>query len=413
MRYCSLVTIPDTLYRHLQETEEFRMKKLKRTLLLFVLFSKRLFKKISFWLLLCAVPLSAAGMRSLSKGESGMLHIILCQENPADPLSKELITQLLMERSVIQYTLVEREEDAYKLVELGEADGAWIFPDEMQKQLDRFTAGELWGERLIRVVEREDNVALRLSREKLFGAIYPYISYSLYQNFILRDLGMEADEEMLRKDFESTAVEGSLFRFAFAGGDSEAADSAQQNYLVTPIRGMLALTVLLCGLASTMFFLQDQEKGILDVIPFCKRRGYLYIYQFAVMGYVALAVLGALYISGVFMGVYREVIWMAVYAVMCAGFCSMLQRICGNLRRLTAGIPILMLISFVLCPVFFSVRQFKAIQYMLPPFYYLNVIHNESYFYKMVFYCIIVYVIDLVCCVLEQKALLPVRRRTH
>lgn len=383
------------------------MKKLKRTLLLFALFSKRLFKKVSFWLLLCAVPLSAAGMRNLSMGENGMLCILLCQENPSDPLSKEIIAHLLTERSVIQYILVEREEEAYDLVESGEADGAWIFPDEMQLRLERFTAGELWEEGLIRVVEREDNIALRLSREKLFGTIYPYASYSLYQNFVRRDLGMEADEEMLRKDFESTAVEGSLFQLAFAGGDSGTSDIALQNYLVTPIRGMLALMVLLCGLASTMFFLQDQEKGVLDIVPFHKRKSCLYLYQFSVIGYVVPAVLAALYTCGVFVGAYIEVVWVTVYAVMCAGFCSLLQRICGNLRRLAAGIPLLMLVSFVLCPVFFSVRQFKALQYLLPPFYYLNAVHNESYFYRMIFYCIIVYVIDLGWCMLEQKALLP------
>ena len=114
--------------------DRVKMKKIKRALLLFVLFSKRLFKKGSFWLLLCAVPLSAAGMKSLSVGENGMLHILLCQENPSDPLSGEIVSQLLAERSVIQYTLVEQEEDAYRSVEHGEADGAWIFPDEMQMQ---------------------------------------------------------------------------------------------------------------------------------------------------------------------------------------------------------------------------------------------------------------------------------------
>lgn len=372
------------------------MKKIKRALLLFVLFSKRLFKKGSFWLLLCAVPLLAIGMRSLSVGESGMLHILLCQENPSDPLSGEIAAKLLTEKSVIQYTLAEREEDAYRSVELGEADGAWIFPDEMQMQLDRFTAGELWEDGLIRIVEREDNVALRLSREKLFGVIYPYLSYSLYQNFIRKELGIEADEETLRRDFESSAVEGSLFRFAYAGGDGGTSDAAMQNYLVTPVRGMLALMVLLSGLAATMFFLRDREKGVLDVVPFHKRRGYLYLYQFAVMGYVAIAMLAALYICGVYVGAYREVIRIAVYAAMCAGFCSLLERICGNLYRLAAGIPILMLLCFVLCPVFFSVRQLKLLQYLLPPFYYLNAIHNESYFYRMILYCIIVYVIDII-----------------
>lgn len=371
------------------------MKKIRKTLLLFFLFSKRLLKRISFWLLLCAAPLSAAGMRKLSAQESGMLHILLCQEKPSDSLSEEIVDRLLTEKSVIQYTLIEREQEAYALVQSGEADAAWIFPGELQEKLDQFTAGERW-EGLIRIVEREDNVALQLSREKLFGVLYSHASYSLYQNFIRKDLEMEADEDTLLRNYENAAVEGSLFRFAFVNGDRGESDAAQQNFLITPVRGMLSLLVLLGALTGTMYFLQDQEKGVLDMIPHQRRRGFLYLHQFTVTGYMAAAMLTALYASGVFTRGYTELAWIVVYVIMCAGFGSLLQRICGSLRRLAAVIPILMLLSFVLCPVFFSLRQLKALPYLLPPFYYLNAIHNEAYFGRMICYCIIVYGIDLV-----------------
>lgn len=189
------------------------MKKIRRGLLLFFLFNKRLFKKTGFRLLLCAVPLLALGMRNLSDGESGVLHILLCQENPSDALSGEIVKKLLTEKSVIQYTLVQQPEEVCALVESGRVDAAWIFPDEMQEKLDQFTGEGFRGDGVIRIVEREDNVALRLAREKLFGALYTYASYSLYRNFIHKDLKLEADEEILLQNYEETAVEGSLFQF--------------------------------------------------------------------------------------------------------------------------------------------------------------------------------------------------------
>lgn len=370
------------------------MKKIRRSFLLFLLFGKRLFKKISFWLLLCAVPLLALGMRNLSAGESGVLHILLCQENPSDTLSGEIIERLLTEKSVIQYTLMQQSQDACALVESGSADAAWIFPDEMQKKLDVFIAGGFQGQGVIRIVEREDNVALRLAREKLFGALYTDASYSLYQNFIREDLEWKTDEDLLLQNYKEAAVEGNLFQFTFINGDKEASDTVRQNYLVVPVRGMLALLVLLCGLTAAVYFLQDQEKGVLDAVPFRKRRIYFYLYQLTAMGAVAVAVLAALWFLGVFTKWYSEILWMVVYVVMCMGFCSLFRRVCGNLRRLAALIPVLMLVSFVLCPVFFPVRQLQVFSCILPPFYYLNVIHNERYLCRMLIYCVVVLVCD-------------------
>jgi len=372
------------------------MKRIRRSFLLFLLYSKRQFKKVSFWILLGAVPLLALGMRKLSAGESGMLHILLCQENPSDALSGEITERLLTEESVIQYTLVQQPEEARTLVASGSADAAWIFPDEMQDRLDRFTGGEFPEEELVCIVEREDNVALRLAREKLFGALYSHASYALYRNFICKDLALETGEETLLQCYEDTAVEGSLFQFSLANGGSEAPDMGQQNFLVTPVRGMLALLVLFCELTATMYFLQDREKGVLDAVPRQKRRKYLYLHQFTVTGAVAAAVLAALYLSGIFTQWYREMVWMAVYIPMGMGFCSLLQRVCGKVRRLAALIPVLMLASFVLCPVFFFVPKLRMLSCLLPPFYYLNVVHNGSYIYRMILYCAVVFAIDFI-----------------
>lgn len=372
------------------------VRKIRKLLLLSFLFCKRLCKRACFWLLLCAVPVLALGMGNLGDGESGMLHILLCPENPSDALWVQIAGQLLTEKSVIQYTVAERAEDAVALVESGKADAVWIFPDGLRERLDQFTGRKLWEEGAVRVVEREDNVALRLAREKLFGVLYPHISYSLYKNFICEDMDWEVEEEVLLEYYGSKSVEGSLFWPVYIGRGEKISDNTEQSFLVMPVRGLLALLVLLCGLAGTLYFLQDQERGVLDAVPMRKRRACLYLYQFSVSAIISAAALLALYFSGVFTSWAGEIVWMAVYVFLCMGFCSVLQRLCGDMRRLASLVPVVLLLSFVLCPVFFSLRQVKVFPYLLPTFYYLKGIYNNNCILIALAYCAITFGLDFV-----------------
>ncbi len=370
------------------------MKKVRRLLLFYFIYSKRPLKKVSFWLFMCAVPLLALGMRNLSAGDSGMLHILLCMEDPQDDLAGQVVDRLLSKQSVIHYTLIQQPEEACAIVSAGKADAAWIFPKDLQEQLDRFVSGGHWEEGVVRVVEREDNVALRLAREKLFGALYPHVSYSLYRDFILKDVGPETEEEKLLSCYEEMAVEGNLFRLGYEDRENEDPETGRRNFLVAPLRGMLSLLVLLCVLTATMYFLQDQEKGALDAIPLHRRTAYLYLYQITVTGAIAVAALSALRFSGVLTKWGREAVWMAVYIAMCMGFCSILRRLLGNFRRLAAVAPVILLASLVLCPVIFTMGELNIFQYLLPPFYYLNGIYNDRYFCGVVLYCLAVFGID-------------------
>ena len=159
------------------------MRKLQKSLLWFCLTCKRLLKKPGFLILLCSIPVLVLSMGLVAKEESGMLHIVLYQENEKDLLSSQLVEDLLSENSVLQYQQVFDEEEAYELVENGNADAAWIFSDKMQERLEEYIAGA-YDRPFIRILEREDNVALQLSREKLYGALYSYFPYTVYEKYV-------------------------------------------------------------------------------------------------------------------------------------------------------------------------------------------------------------------------------------
>lgn len=353
------------------------MKKLKHDILFYVLLSKRFFKKSCFILLLCAVPLLVLCLKNVSGQESGMLKIVLCMEDPEDETVQELVEELTSAESVLRCFLAEGEETAQNMVRDGEADAAWIFQRDFSGKIEDIIGGNGEGEAPVTVIEREDTVVLQLARIKLFGVLYPSLSYALYRDFANGDLGMgeTASEEELRAFYEANAVERKLFRMV--GFDVKGTYKEQQNYLTAPLRGMLTLLILLCGLAADMFFLQDAESGALDGTSLKDRQKKVYVYQLAAMMPTAVVVLSALFLTGDFTGAGKELLLMALYLADCMVFCNLVRKIAGSAQRLGACIPILLLGMFVLCPVFFTIRRLKLVQYLLPPFYYLNAVYTD------------------------------------
>lgn len=97
---------------------------------------------------------------------------------------------------------------------------------------------------------------------------------------------------------------------------------------------------------------------------------------------------------------------MALFLADAAVFCGICRRVCGSALKLGASIPILMLGMFALCPVFFTVNKLKVLQYLLPPYYYLNGVQrgfSGSYVIWMTGYALAGYVLLKIGGMLREK----------
>ena len=179
----------------------------------FMLLQKRLLKKGGFLLMLCLAPLLAAGVGRLSTEPAGIATIALYL--PEGDASAQEISERLLNSGILRYLLCGDEEEARTQVETGEADAAWIFPEDLSERLE-----ELGNKRRVRPgwtgVERKDSVPLILGREILSSAIYPSFSYQVYAGYVRDELGLaEITDEELRRVYDSVAVEGSLSQWVY------------------------------------------------------------------------------------------------------------------------------------------------------------------------------------------------------
>lgn len=377
------------------------MKKIRRVFLWLMMLNKRLLKKISFLIILCSIPLLVLGVNLMAKQESGILRVILCQED-ADDLSEKIVSQLLDMKSALSFVEVETEEEAIRLVQANKADAAWIFPEDFEGVMKTYFQEGIWDEPLIRVVEKEDNVMLHLSREVLFGGLYSSITYTVYEQFVRTEVldGTEVSDEELWESYQKTNMEENMFVFSYL--DGETADMGT-SYMLYPVRGLLALVIVLCGLALGLYFMQDEQNGIFIRLPLNRTVLGSVLYQMPGLVDVGLVVLLALFFSGVAIGLLTELGLMFVYLWMVAGFSDLVRRLCKKQVRLGALIPMLVLVMLAVTPIFMGAPNVKWLQLLLPPYYYINALHSNAYRIGMLVYVAVIFAVDFVVLKLQER----------
>ena len=371
------------------------MKKIKKVFLWFLLLNKRMLKKPSFLVVLCCIPLLVWGVHVLAGQDSGIMKIVLCQESEEDGLVSEIISEITKQDSVLHFIHAHTAQEAKQLVQSGQADAAWIFRENLQDRIDQFTGSTFEKHPVVTIVAKEDNVALQLAREKLFGVLYSTVSYSLYRQYVTEEVFEKEtiSEDELWEHYQKTDVEGNMFEMKYLDGESVVQST---SYLTFPVRGLLALVIVLCGLASGMFYLQDEARGNFTWIPVNTNVFWNWGYLMPGLINVGAVSVLALAVSGGFVGWKSEIFCMLLYLLMVTGFSDVIRRLCGSIVRLGAIIPGLLLVMLALCPIFMGAPKMWAIQFILPPFYYLNALHNQIYLFGMLAYIVVIFIIDYI-----------------
>ncbi len=373
----------------------------------FLMLSKRLYKKPSFVVLLVLIPACVFAFSIVANQKRGFVQIVLAKSDNADVISSEIIDDLLHKQSMVYFTLVDTPQDAIEEVKSGSADEAWIFPADTENEIDSFV--DKHEDYVVSVVTKEQNVMLRLAREKLSGVLYKYCAKAYYIDYIrsnINEISGLSDQELIAY-FENVSVDESLFVF---GNPTDISNEVSDtNYLTVPIRGLLAVLAVVCGMAATMYYMQDESSGLFAHIK-QKRKGLV------AFGCVLTAVINvsvvlilSLCLSSLSGNILKEILVLFIYTFCCASFCLLLKQIFQSIRLYAAIIPLLTVVFVGVCPVFFDFRNFSAVQILLPPTYYVNSVYDNRYIVYMVIYSAICL---LLCFVMQSiKTKIKMRKR--
>lgn len=362
----------------------------KKPLIWFYLLSKRLLFKVSFVLLLLSIPFLMYSVNLAMQGESGVLKIILCadEENIG---AEEVINSIISDKSIVLFEENSNLDASLSLLEQKKADAVWYFADNFDTKLNHYASGKS-SKPFVTVYEREDTVPLKLSREKLFGKVYNKFSYYVYRDFIYSEIADsdKVSEVTVKKYYDQTLRKNNIVQIKTIDG-TEVSESA--SYLSSPLRGMLASLIVLCGLAGAMYFLKDKKAGRYDWLTSTKRIIPAFAECASAVVLSSLAVFISLFVSKIATDFASEALCMVLFTVATIGFCLCFAIIFRTPGVLGASIPAFIIIMMVLSPVFFNIQVLKPVRMMLPTHYYLYSIYDAKVIIDFVFYIICVYTV--------------------
>ena len=353
---------------------------MKRLMKWFLLLSKRLYKKISFILILLLIPALVFGFSNVAKEDSGVLTIALSQTGD-DAMATNVIQDLLSEKTLVRFIDCDSPQAAENLVSRGKADAAWIFPEDMEAKVYRFVASPTRKNAFIQVLEKESTIPLILAREKLSGAMYANCSRAMFISYIRENVPELADQTdaQLLAHYDKISVDGDFFQFTLMESPEASQEAQNANYLLAPVRGLLAIVMVLSGLAMAMYYIRDDQAGTFSWIPERKKAAVEFTCQMICVLNVSAVILIALTASGLATSLGREVLLLLSYAVCTALFCMTVRRLCGKLTVLGTVLPMLMVLMIVICPVFFDLALMRDLQFLFPPTYYVNAQYSNRF----------------------------------
>lgn len=364
------------------------MKKMRNVLRWAVLLWKRLYKKPTFLLLLVMIPLLVFSYGLASQEESGVITIALASRSPqVEPLTRT-VWQELQESQLVLYVECESPEAATEMVRRGDAKTAWIFEEDLEHKIYDFIANRSRKNAFLTIIEPEDRVMLKLLREVLSGTLFPHCSRAQYLTY-LRENAPELDaltDAQLLVYYENAGFTSDLFVMTDIEGNVTREEDLEADYLLSPVRGMLAVVVVLAGLATAMYYIRDVATGTFTLVPQRAKPLVELGCQLISIVNVLLVVLLSLALTGQSVSLGRELLTAGLYGLCVAAFSMMVRRLTGGIRGLGMVTPILVVVMLTICPVFFDLGFLRQTQLLLPPTYFVTGAYNGNYLWYMGLY---------------------------
>ena len=377
------------------------MKQFNRILRWGILLWKRLYKKITFLLLLIMIPLLVTAYSITAEEESGIIIVALASHaEEVEPLTREIWDEL-QTSTVIRYIECSNVEEAMEMVKNGDVQSAWIFEANIEAKIYDFISQRTRKNAFLTIIEPENRTLLKMLREVLSGTVFPHCTDDLYLKYLRENAPelSEVPDEQLLEYYYNANFEHNLFVITDIEGNIQSEDTLEDNYLLAPVRGMLAVMVVLAAFATSMYFIRDEENGTFALVPQRAKFGVELGYQLISLINVLTVVILSLALMGDIHSWGQEFLIAAVYALCAAVFAMLVRRLCIGIRALGMITPILVVVMLVICPVFFDLGALRQPQFFLPPTYFVISIYNRQYLLYMVIYTAICMVL---CWVLDR-----------
>ncbi|WP_434310852.1 hypothetical protein [Hominifimenecus sp. rT4P-3] len=337
---------------------------------------KRQGKRPVFVLLLVALPLASGLLFTAQRSQREALPVALFCERP-DSMTERALQSMCEDGGIFRFYRCESEAQVLRDVASRKAECGYVFPDDLEAKMERGKAS-----RSVGAFSSPSSVAAYLAHEVVYSKLFAEYAEDAFVKYVSdRSLFAEINPAQLRGEAEEAYREsresGRAFSFVFEHldeGNQQEAD--EKSPVIAPVRGFLAVFVLLGGLMGAVDSRKDERRRVyLAASP--SLRTWIPMLAVAVpVGLMAVSAGISLAAAGLSTGVLREIVLLLAYTGMVTAFGCLLSDILRLETLLYACIPVLVMGSFLFSPVFIRLGSFlpvfRVLEKLFLPTYYLN-----------------------------------------
>ncbi len=331
--------------------------------LLFWTACKRLYRNGIFFALLLGMLLLLLFSSLIRGREEGVLTVGIL---PKEAIGQKIARQLEEHgTALIRYMPCESEEEAKEKVERGEWDAAWIFEERLSEKIAHYGIKRT---SLVKSYETKDSVLSELARNSLYRALYPYLSYSIYRNFMEKKLGNRLSEESLRSYYDMQHTDRDFLTIEDLSGTEI---HPEKNLLLSPLRGLLSVWLFIASLIGGMLFLKEEKEGLYNHLPKRERDAFAFLSVLALLSHLYLLLFLLLFFHHGNAPLPREIIGGGFLVLTLACFSEIMRKLLCDLYRIAALLPALLLLSLLINPIFLDL-PFGIVRFLSPVYPYLR-----------------------------------------
>lgn len=370
---------------------------MKKILTWILLFQKRILKKPMFQITILLIPILLFLLFTFNKSSDSLVRVALISGN--DEYSQNFVKDLLdSSNHVISYYQCYDENQMRKDVLTGKAECGYIMPDDMPRKIAQFSSKKKQG--IITAIVKKESISTKIVNEIIYGRLFSERAYPVLKDFINEkqpDRLTSAEDEKMYDAFSKYLIEPLMFSFEYADGSKNDLlnnDDSSHNYYMLPVRGILSVLILVSSMSGVLMLSNDDRKNTWGFIRLSKRPAFNYFYIFMSILPIAICSLAAIFITGISTNVLNEIRLLVLYTLLLTGFSSLLKALIKNIYVLCSLIPVTVLLSLIICPVFIDigsiVPQARFVRLFLPTNYYLDSIYSGPAQLKMFILAILI-----------------------
>ena len=351
---------------------------MKKIVLWFFLLLKRQLKNIVLLIFLIGLPLCAFIITHIPKAldsSAPRVGIVLLDR---DSTSVSTANSLISDTSVLEFYTCDSADELYQSIENGDTDCGYVISKDLTKQLDSKSY-----QGCITLIKNSSDFISSLSNEILFSALFRVYGKNIATNYIngsslFSSINTSAIK-MTNEKYDYYVNGAATFHIDFNtlsnDGDTNSLSAIEVEKSSFPIRGILAILIFVAGLFGCVQWLKDSEDGVFAPMSYSFHRISRILYIIIPTLLFAISSLITIYLANVQVSPWVESKSMSLYILLIIVFCLLLSYIIKKSTLLISLIPIFIIGSLVLCPVFINVAVFLPVTNILNklflPYYYL------------------------------------------